>query len=197
MYRFFSIAVMLNWLAVLCVLGIVGFGLENGSGGMIAALNETLSGEAGLQLPAVTAKLLTNAAVLTVMIAAVWALLAIIFAAPNGVENNQLDLVIMLSMGICLCVFAVILALAIYTSAAVLSAMVCIASFATILAGIAHRVFMIEAEGRKMPVPANEGFGLAGARNMQRPNANLAMSTNMTANRNNRFVPKRNFQPMN
>lgn len=193
MYRFFSIAVMLNWLAVLCVLGIVGLGLENGSGGMIAALNETLSGEAGLQLQAVTAKLLTNAAVLTVMVAAVWALLAIIFAAPNGVENNQLDFVIMLSLGVCLCVFAVILALAIYTSAAVLSAMVCIASFATILAGIAHRVFVIEAEGRKMSVPANEGFGLAGARNMQRPNANLAV----TANRNNRFVPKRNFQPMN
>lgn len=193
MFRLFSIAVILNWVAVLAVLSILGLGLDIGSSGMIDLLHQALNGEAGLQLHSGTAHLLSSSAIFIVSTSALWALLAIIFAAPNGSENKQQDFVIMLAMGICLCVFALILALAIYTGSSILSANVCIASFATMLAGIAHRVFVIEAENRKAPHALSEGFGLYNVR----PNDNFARAQNMTGSRRDRFVPKRNLQPMN
>jgi hypothetical protein len=193
MYRFFSITVILNWVAVLAVLSVVGLGIKVEQGGMIDALNEALSSEAGLQLLPETAYALSVAAVLIVLTMATWALLAIIFAAPNGTENKQQDFVIMFAMGVCLCVFAIILAIAIYTGATFLSTTICIASFATILAGIAHRVFVIEAEGRNAAEALNEGFGLVTTPVMARQSAARPMS----GRANSRFVPKRNLQPMN
>lgn len=192
MSRFFAIAILLNWIAVLAFLGAVGFGASEGANGLLNAGAAMLSAHPSGLVTGQVAQSTMAFLALIVFTTALWALMASIFAHSDGSETGDEDFVVMAALAICLTIFAVIAGMSVWFSNSQVGALAAVASFATLLTGIAHRICIIEAKVAKSgDAPIAKSFSSARAGAMAGQSATLA---NVGA-RSSRFVPKRPFQP--
>lgn len=190
MQRFFSFAVLFNWLIVIAMIGLVGFGMGGEQAGLINGLAAMLSAETPFGLPAHIAKATSIAAALSVLTAGLWAIMAVLFADDSEQHNHEQDFVIATSLGYCLILFAGVIAFSVGVGNHLMGALAAIASLATVLAGVAQRVFAAEARSRIHS--ANEGersLSALRAHAMATQSAKLASAGARTT----RFVPKQPF----
>lgn len=190
MYRFFSFAVLFNWLIVVAMLGLVGLGMADTPGGLIKGLAAMLTAETPFALPVHIAKAVSIAAALSVLTAGLWAIMAILFADDSEQHNQEQDFVIATSLGYCLIMFACLVVLAVGVGKPSIGALASVASMATVLAGVAQRVFSAEARSRMQNKVEGVGsFSALRAQSMATQSAKLAAA----GARSTRFVPKQPF----
>lgn len=188
MYRFISFAVLFNWLIVLAMIGLIGFGMGNGSGGLINGLATMLAAEAPFAVPVHIAEALSIAAALSVLTAALWVIMAILFADQG--EQHEQDFVTATALGYCLILFAILVALAVGVGDPASGALASVASLATVLAGVAQRVFSAEARHALQSSKSGESsLSALRAHSMATQSAKLAAAGARTT----RFVPKQPF----
>ena len=190
MYRFFSFAVLFNWLIVIAMLGLVGFGMAEKPSGLINGLTGMLTDQTPFAVPVHIAKAVSIFAALSVLTAGLWAIMAILFADDSDKHIQEQDFVIATSLGYCLILFASVVVLAVGVGNPAIGALASVASLATVLAGVAQRVFSAEAQSKMR----NTGEGVSSfsalrAQSMATQSAKLATA----GARSSRFVPKQPF----
>lgn len=178
MQRFISIALLVNWLAVMAGVGLSGLGMGEGllPAGM-HMLTALFGGNAFLAEP------LVMAVALMINVAIVWAILAVSVAQPNGDGHSDAEFAVHASTGFCLVVFALVLLTAAFARAADVGALATVASFATVLTAVAWR-FVAADEMAQDTKPVAESFSLTTARRM------AAQSATISGN-GSRLMPKR------
>ena len=190
MYRFFSFAVLFNWLIVVAMLGLVGFGMADKPGGLIDGLASVLTSDTPFALPTHIAKAVSVTAALSVLTAGLWAIMAILFADDSEQHNQEQDFVIAASLGYCLILFACVVVLAVGVGNPAMGALASVGSLATVLAGVAQRIFSAEARSRIQNIGEGErSLSVLRARSMATQSAKLATA----GARSTRFVPKQPF----
>lgn len=187
MYRFFSFAVLFNWLIIIAMLGLVGFGLSADKNGMINGLTQLLAAETPFGVSASGAKAVAVGAALAVLTAALWAIMAVLFADDSDQHNSEQDFVISASLGFCLILFGCLIALSVGTGQTELGALASIASLVTVLAGVAQRVFAAEERSRTAKeYEAKDRYSLMQTKSLASQSAKLAS----VGARSSRFTPK-------
>lgn len=187
MYRFFSFAVLFNWLIVIAMIGLVGLGLSADRSGMMSGLTSLLVAEAPFGLSDSLARAISIGASLSVLTAALWAIMAVLFADDSDQHSSEQDFVISVSLGFCLILFACLIALSVGVGQYEVGALASVASYVTVLAGVAQRVFSAEERARTAQRKQVEGrFSLVQAQSMASQSAKLAS----VGARSSRFVPK-------
>lgn len=190
MYRFFSFAVLFNWLIVVAMLGLVGFGMADKPGGLIDGLASVLTADTPFALPTHIANAVSVVAALSVLTAGLWAIMAILFADDSEQHSQEQDFVIATSLGYCLILFACVVVLAVGVGSPAMGALASVGSLATVLAGVAQRVFSAEARSRIRNTGEGErSLSVLRARSMATQSAKLATA----GARSTRFVPKQPF----
>ncbi len=190
MHRFFSFAVLFNWLVVIAMIGLVGFGIGGEQPGLISGLEAMLSAESPFAIPAHIAKMISIAAALSVLTAGLWAIMAIMFADDSVRHNHEQDFVIATSLGYCLILFACVIAFSVGVGNHSIGALASIASLATVLAGVTQRVCAAEARSKIRNAKAGENsLSALRAQSMAAQSAKLASAGARTT----RFVPKQPF----
>ena len=190
MYRFFSFAVLFNWLIIIAMIGLVGFGMTENADGLMSALARALSAEIPFALPVNIADSVAIGTALSVLTAGLWAIMAVLFADESVQHNEEQDFVIATSLGYCLILFACLIALAVGIGEHAIGALASVASLATVVAGVAQRVFSAEARSRKMVTKSKESsLSLLHAQSMAAQSARLASA----GARSSRFVPKQPY----
>ncbi|MDZ7822690.1 MAG: hypothetical protein U5K75_00685 [Ahrensia sp.] len=130
---------------------------------------------------------------ISLLAAGLWAGMALFFGSADGTEKNEQDFVMISSLGFCLLVFGALMFVAVSGGNAKVGALSALASFATILSGVAHKVTVAQSAGSEFDAPnkldANVSKTYAAAMASQ-----SALLANAGA-RNSRFVPKRPYQP--
>lgn len=190
MYRFFSFAVLFNWLIVMAMIGLVGLGLTESADGLISAVAQMLAAETPFALPINIADTIAIGAALSVLTAGLWAIMAVLFADDSDQHNQEQDFVISTSLGYCLILFASLIAVSVGVGDTTIGALASVASMATVLAGVAQRVFSAEERSRKMKSSEGQSsLSLLHAQSMATQSAKLAS----VGARSARFVPKQPF----
>lgn len=190
MYRFFSFAVLFNWLIVIAMIGLVGFGMTDVSEGLMSAVAQMLAAESPFAMPVNVADAVAIGAALSVLTAGLWAIMAVLFADDSDQHNQEQDFVIATSLGYCLILFACLIALSVGVGAHAIGALASVASLATVLAGVTQRVFSAEERARKLKSKQGESsLSMLRAQSMAMQSAKLAA----VGARSSRFVPKQPF----
>ncbi len=193
MFRFFSLAVLVNWLALVAMIGVVGIGFEGQSTGLIAAIVSVLTAETSFGLEFSLARAIAMTGALSVLAAGLWSIMAVLFADKSLQHNQDQDFVVSASLGYCLMLFAGLLGLALATGDHLVGMLSCVSSMTTILAGVALRMTSAQAQAGKTEAEDEAGsFSLTRARSMASQSANLAS----VGARGSRFTPKHlHFNP--
>ena len=190
MHRFFSFAVLFNWLIVMAMIGLVGFGLTEGAGGLISAVAQMLAAETPFALPINVADSVAIAAALSVLTAGLWAIMTVLFADDSDQHSEEQDFVIATSLGYCLILFASLVAVSVGVGETSIGALASVASMATVLAGVAQRVFSAEERAKKSKsIEGQSSLSQLHAQSMATQSAKLAS----LGSQSTRFVPKQPF----
>lgn len=137
MLRIFNIAIILNWMAALAVIGFAGISGD----GLATAFAHMLESATLFALQPHIAQSAALVVTLSVLTAGIWAVLGVVLAGNYEVEQGEREFVITASFGFCLGLFAVILMLAAWEHNSAVGQMAALCSFATLFAAIALRLF--------------------------------------------------------
>ena len=140
MFRFFSLAVLVNWLAFVAMVGVIGLGFEGESTGLITAFVSVLTAESAFGLDSSLAQAIAMTGALSMLAAGLWSIMAVLFADNSPQHNQDQDFVVAASLGYCLLLFAGLAGLAIATGDHLVGTLSGVASMTPILAGVALRV---------------------------------------------------------
>lgn len=191
MYRFFSTAVLLNWLAAMAFIALSGFGLGEEGGGLVKAFGAAITNPALFGFHERMAEIIAMMFALAGLTAGLWAILALAVADDSEAQQKDQDFVVATSLGVCLLLLMPALMLAAWGGDVAMGTLACVASFITVLAGVAHRMFAVAEISERAPQQPMQTLSEKTARSMASQSASLAMS----GARTNRFIPKQTYVP--